>query len=1100
MEDNPANYDFGGHDADGWGDDGIGMDHAIESPARQSHPSTLGPQSTVFDVDADDARINMNSKLKPKSPFRVESDTEESSNSSATESSSSSAEMTAKDRKRLKALQRMMPAAMARRLVENAQQTKATAATAKRRSVTAEVCSDVEAGPLLPGQTRVRTGGARKRDMDIRGDTESSDEESQNPALDNNDHSAPHMSSDSDVEVIGIPARKRDRVALVELTKFSDYSDDEGSSDDDEVDDDKIDAWLGNGSRSAGPGTLREESLVDWMLTRTRTVGGTGKQRERKKKPPACTTVRRTSVGNGRVHVVTAGAQKERQTLLSFGNHSKAKRNAGGRNHHHRSGVLRRTSLSEGPENDAYDDPESIAHPAAAKVAMRSAVIRKKRKAGAQGQLYVFTSKGTRITSGCRRTESAITIDMEDEGFHQALAPRDEGETVTRHHFPTRRRAKPKTVGVHDFSHATLHMPMDFDIEREPLTRHVDQPVSSEHRRKIEVDFNIPFLPSGIAFGTNSYIGKGFLRDLITAISGNDDVAHPHTYAAHGIELGPSMSLSDISNALVSVCDGLLDFVFGPVDGSPAGSDQWEGLIRIFGQILSWFPVNATAEDCAILENGLQEHLLRLILQVEERDDAFGADGEPLNAPIFTIYWFAIESSVRFYCSIQKTHPALVVDTKNLVKYISLLARRLQDYGLHRTLEPIIKNPDELSIHIVPQRTAELWVCLFHLVSSYNIDSTDGSTMTHHPFWRIMQLTLQLDDGSPPSGLEASEHTWRIIFSMCALSQFSIHGMTTSTCRLTTSWELVVFALKQIRLLAEPDGVTGPLERSLGKRDEYIWVITARCFILCSRWRWRLDNGPAMFNQLVGIFGSRKFTNLRHERSDFPAFMRKNDLQLLYQYKPRDTAFELLLKIIVQVTSDNHTNDARAQRLVSPTLKKFIAVAIPVGSVPFTKSTPPTKHELSMLYNRFSVIAVAIYLENSPADARRRLAQARRYVNFRDANNTTRVACMRGVMYLAIIMRYRHLPLDEILSWLAEMTNILVDEYLEIDGVSKANTCQTSNAAKHRAILSVQVLLGSVRLIIESSNIDPKLLQKRYPEPALLDGREFYDHASNSNS
>ena len=88
-------------------------------------------------------------------------------------------------------------------------------------------------------------------------------------------------------------------------------------------------------------------------------------------------------------------------------------------------------------------------------------------------------------------------------------------------------------------------------------------------------------------------------------------------------------------------------------------------------------------------------------------------------------------------------------------------------------------------------------------------------------------------------------------------------------------------------------------------------------------------------------------------------------------------------------------------------------------------------------------------------------------------------------------MRYRRLPLDDVLSWLAEMTDILVDEYRDIDApANKLNGNQPSNVARQRAMFSIQVLLGSVRRIIETSNIDATQPQKQYPEPALLNGRK----------
>lgn len=1000
-----------------------------------------------------------------------------------------------------------MPAAMARQLVQRAQQEKSKAR--RQRSATATDDGDrdgsAEEGPLVPGKARARIG-LRKGDVEIKGDTESEDSDA--PPLD--------LRSDSDVETVRHEKPRKDG-AFAHVTHISDgviEVEESSDSSDDEVDDAKIGAWLGDRPRpnaTGHPRRLKEESLVDWMLTRTRTVGGPGKTGERKAKTKSKSkskSTRRVGEHRGqsgghqeRLRVVTAGAQKERQTLLSFDKQPPAakriSKNTGGGHH-----PSARLSTPAEEDMDMYDDDDRDENPepgmnkhwvdstAMMMKKKQQATKKKMLKQRRQPQVYVFTSKGTHITSGRRRMESAITIDVEDEGFHQALAP----EGV--HRPPPRRKAKPKLVGgLEHHGAAPMDVPMDIELDYEPPPRRNELQTSFEHRRDIKVDFEIHFLPSGLAFQPHTYIGKGWLHELVNLVSGGDNVIMPGSYSAHGIELGPvSTSASDLAASLVLIGDGLFNFVFGSADDHTVENfHHWEGIIRTVCQLLSWLPAHSNMEECTLLGTALQEHLLGLITQIDDREATFSSDGTPLNGMVLTIYWFAVESLVRFSCGVQKSQPEVLFDTKNLIKYISLLARRLHTYGMQRMLEPVLAGPDGLDTSLIPERTTELWVCLFHLVSNCHVPTSNDSNLAHHhPFWRIIQLTLQRDDGSPNTGLEASETTWRTIFSICALSQFSVHGMTTSTCRLPASWELVAFALKQIRLSADPETDKTLSERILDKRDEYIWLIASRCFILCNRWHWRIDDASMMFNQLASIFRSRKFANLRRETSDFPSFMLKNDLQLLKQYKPSDTAFELFLKLIVQALNDCHPDDeTNAHRIVSSKLKKLLALAVPVGSVPFKKSTPPTAHELSMLYNRLSAVAVAIYLESSPASVEQRLIHARRYVNFKDADDTTRVACIRGMMHFAIIMRYRRLPLDNVLSWLAEMTDILVDEYQDIDASSNKNTgIPPSNIAKHRAVFSIQMLLGSVRRIIETSNIDFTQPQKQYPEPALLNGRK----------
>jgi Mus7/MMS22 family len=79
------------------------------------------------------------------------------------------------------------------------------------------------------------------------------------------------------------------------------------------------------------------------------------------------------------------------------------------------------------------------------------------------------------------------------------------------------------------------------------------------------------------------------------------------------------------------------------------------------------------------------------------------------------------------------------------------------------------------------------------------------------------------------------------LFGLCALSQFSAHGVSTSSARMSTSWKLVLLALDHTRLVADPQVDNGLSSRSLRRRDAYIRLIVSRCLILHQRWSWRLD-------------------------------------------------------------------------------------------------------------------------------------------------------------------------------------------------------------------------------------------------------------------
>lgn len=243
-----------------------------------------------------------------------------------------------------------------------------------------------------------------------------------------------------------------------------------------------------------------------------------------------------------------------------------------------------------------------------------------------------------------------------------------------------------------------------------------------------------------------------------------------------------------------------------------------------------------------------------------------------------------------------------------------------------------------------------------------------------------------------------------------------------------------------------------------------------------------------MFNHLVDIFRSRRFANLTREPSDFPGFMLHDDIALLHMEKKSDTAFGLLLKLVVQAADDlrAHAPDGAALKL-----KKLLSLAIPVASFSFTRANPPSGHELSKLYNSLSAVAVAIFIDRSPTNVRSRLAHARRYVKFADADMATRQACIRGMMHLTILLRRLDLPTKDTVEWLTEMTTTLVDEYEQFDAPHPPAAAGRQDAvpreSKPRVVLAIQMVLGSVRRIIDSFRAPTP----EYPDPAFLNGRTF---------
>ncbi|KAI6023618.1 hypothetical protein BKA83DRAFT_4262025 [Pisolithus microcarpus] len=124
--------------------------------------------------------------------------------------------------------------------------------------------------------------------------------------------------------------------------------------------------------------------------------------------------------------------------------------------------------------------------------------------------------------------------------------------------------------------------------------------------------------------------------------------------------------------------------------------------------------------------------------------------------------------------------------------------------------------------------------------------------------------------------------------------------------------------------------------------------------------------------------------------------------------------------MVVQAVYSLNASDADTRQ----NIKKLLQIAVPVSPVPFSRTAPPTIHDPSMLLNRFSAMAVAIHLDPTVPNVRFCISQARRCVNFKEAGET---CIFTGTM------RHHRLPLDEALGWLAELANVLMDDYKEAE-------------------------------------------------------------------
>lgn len=983
------------------------------------------------------------------------------------------------DRKRLKALKRMMPAFMINKMLgTQAQPQPKPNAQRRSLSIMSPVQSSEDEGPLVPGKSKIRRRpGVGQAPLQIMGDSESSEEE---PIENMKDRTTISIVS-SDSEAFGIESARSD----------------DGQGDVSEGEIRLVD--LDDGISKDYYSSRRREDLIDRMLSRTRT-GSTRKIARRKRQ------------GAGHTRTGSGHASKLKKTGLDVHFPVSRSRTDGYQTRlpfvpvagDHRSDTPEEFVDLNGTPDEIQLDDFGLEQP-------KKLTKKQRREAILQKQLFTVNNGHKLVGNG--RKKGFIQIDIEDEAFHAALAPVRSDKSDKSHRLfkktvsevrantLPKKQAFLKQSSLHDFPHHDDGVLVDIGrqtYQNDHFNNVEDtawrEDTDAQSVTKLTVDFDISPVPSGVRFGASTYLGKHMLHDLIAYIRGGYESRTPLSYSDfEGINLSQDMTPTQLSETLEMASSILSDWISRAIAADDTEEmhaydlSRHEALMSSLVQMCIWlFTQRDEAERKQMLV--VVADFLRRLKEVV-RDRFARSDGGSLrsNIRILSVLWFNVSISARWSALCKRSQADGVEEWPDAV---TLLMEHLLGYNLQRALNAIQLAGNSIDEESVLVRVAELWICLIHLLPS--ISSLNGNSASiDQTFWSYVQRALKVYDMNGKPDLENSEYHWRLLFGLSALGHFTIHGVATSSNSLPTSWEVVATTLDSIKLVHSPTDEKLPFA-ALRKRDYYVRMVVARCYLLGTRWQWPMSDAYVMFNKLVEIFKTRKFGNLLGEESDFPAFLRYSNLHMLTELRKSDSAFGLFLKLVV-LAGKCKDNSEPVQR-VNVRLRKLLSLTVPLSGVPFTKANPPLGQELSMLYNRFSSIIVAIYLEPTAANLRIRLAQARRYVTFSQADWKSRQACVRALMYTSILAQHLGLPFDELSSWLEEMVESLLHDYDDAESALKVTgSKQATNSAlesKSKAVLTIQLLLGCIRKILETQTMEPDgPVVTRYPPLILIDAR-----------
>ncbi|KAL7412151.1 Mus7/MMS22 family-domain-containing protein [Mrakia frigida] len=630
---------------------------------------------------------------------------------------------------------------------------------------------------------------------------------------------------------------------------------------------------------------------------------------------------------------------------------------------------------------------------------------------------------------------------------------------------------------------------------------------------KFSLDFEILPLRTGVSFPNDSDISKGRLWELVGLVNPTDDPAPlplPQPCSVFELELSPEMSRIEFAPVFGIITDRLFEVLekarTGQDDEEVEGEIEARDAMRFACLFVSQQVPDADFID--VFKPAIQGFLDQLFGRMETFSVPTSSKRVAETRIFFSLHWFAVELSTRFDI-LEGLEPQFQASPG----FVVLLIRRLLAHGFNRTVKSVkvaqISREEEDAPSLkVQDFTAQLWVGTIHLASA--LDSRELATGPSS-FWTHLANALEAS-GSPQNNLLAAEQIWYLVHGLTSLSQFSSLGTSRPKPMLSSSWSLITKAVSSVRL--ESDVVTDRLAPSsaLSKRDQYIWTILGRLHLLLTRWKWKLDGQENLLGYLVQkIFKSRKFIKLRSDpTSDFPLFIRESNQSLILKVdEESDSSFDIFLKILaltvrdIKRTVQEGVEGGVTQRQAERSIVRLLNLSAPIGKTPFTRTTPPSMTELSMLINRYTYSLFSILLDPSPPNAVHCIRQMRFYLRFDEGDFKSRKICIRAMMYIAILLRQVEVDLGGVVDWFAEMTETLLKEAARLERPPtpatngserrKSPGVEASTTPKSEIIWSMLLLLGSIRNIIcirgmngEEEGEEREEESPSYPDPILL--------------
>ncbi|BGP19854.1 hypothetical protein JCM10213v2_007985 [Rhodosporidiobolus nylandii] len=679
---------------------------------------------------------------------------------------------------------------------------------------------------------------------------------------------------------------------------------------------------------------------------------------------------------------------------------------------------------------------------------------KQRREARHEDGVYVVGGGGRPPPSASRRRLKAIQLDTDEAvfsfaGLRNEGAPGSDDEVVI-------------VVAVHGETWATFG--------------------------KFSHDFGISRLASGVQLDSpDSFVKNGHLFSLVDPAGLPSSAFFADTLA---FSLSSLAAPDAVSALLPPLCDAIFDSL-SPVGGQDEANlplGEIGAALRFFGHYVSTqLPTSASSE-----RSSLGTSLLAQLDRLGSRLDAVagsGAAAKTLRRSRILLAWYAVDLAAR----LQRVCGPELVTSERLLRLATALIRRLVQHRADRTmksLRAVMESASEASLNVADV-TVEAWLGLISL--ALKASEFGEAAFGQGDLWRIALEETRATLGLAAStALGAGEVLSYTTMMLCAISQFSPSGISTSTPRLQAFWPAAMQTLEAIQpaALAAPDHALS--STAVARRDRYLWTLFARCLVFVERWGWSINGREELLPRLFDLLNARRLSDLTTEtRGDIPAFLQNlaefGDVRL---DPSADTAFSIFLKLVIAAARTiPSSTDAEKRRYSAQLTRLFVRLA-PMSSSTWSRTSSELTRSPSILVNHYSLhLTFAMLL---PSAAAQRVEHARRLLDFANVDEEARKTCIRAILHFGLAFRYGELSLAPVVEWFGEVMSTLSKEYVEVERQrrkeegrwAKDRSRPTSGDPLWLRAIMITMVLRAVQVALrwkKQGNED-----QAYPDTALL--------------